>query len=187
MSEIHASDYFAIVPEWVLDADISSNAVRLYAILNRYANTRGRAWPTRQTLADRMKVSTSTVDRARDELVEIGALTVETRISPAGDPTSNLYTVHTRPVGTVETSSPVAKGMGTRGDTRIGTRDELNKDRMKQSHLAASALTMCPECFGKYRTGYDDPDEEGLAHTYDPQTRLYRVCERCSGLGKVPK
>ena len=26
MSEIHASDYFAIVPEWVLDADISSNA-----------------------------------------------------------------------------------------------------------------------------------------------------------------
>ena len=97
------------------------------------------------------------------------------------------HIIHTRPVGTVETSSPVAKGMGTRDHTRIGTRDELNRDKMKQSHLAASALTMCPECFGKYRTGYDDPDEEGLAHTYDPQTRLYRVCERCSGLGKVPK
>ena len=42
---------FAIVPEWLLDADVSDCAVRLYAVLLRYGQTSGsrmpaeRCWP----------------------------------------------------------------------------------------------------------------------------------------------
>ena len=43
MSEIQSREYFAIVPEWIVLADISSNAIRLYALLNRFANSQGRA------------------------------------------------------------------------------------------------------------------------------------------------
>ena len=55
MTEVRASDYFAIVPEWLLHAEISGNAVRLFAILHRYANSRLEAWPSRKTIAAAMR------------------------------------------------------------------------------------------------------------------------------------
>lgn len=71
---------FAIVPEWVLDADISDGAVRLYAVLLRYGNTSGARMPSRATLATRLrKGSTDTVDRALKELLDLGAVLVEHR------------------------------------------------------------------------------------------------------------
>ena len=64
-----------MVPEWVLYADISANAVRLYAVLRRFADGDGQAWPTRRLLADRMRLKDRRrVDSALDELVGIGAL-----------------------------------------------------------------------------------------------------------------
>ena len=154
MTEIRSDVYFAIVPEWVILSDVSSNAVRLYAILNRYANSQGHAWPSRKTLADAMKCSTATVDRARDELVEIRAMTVIPRKTDAGDPTSNLYILHTAPVDTVDKSSPVMKGMGIREETGIRTRDDLNRASMTQSQLRTSASmqspsTWCTVCHGR--------------------------------------
>lgn len=152
MTEIRADDYFAILPEWVLHADISSNAVRLWAILNRYANSNGHAWPSRKTIATAMRCSTATVDRAREELVAIGALTVIQRTTDAGDPTSNLYVLHTRPAGT---SSPVTQGMVTRGGTGMGTSDDLNRASVIQSHSGTSApvnrtpSTWCETCHGR--------------------------------------
>ena len=56
---------FSIVPEWVLDADISDAAVRLYAVLLRYGQSSGQRMPSRRTLADRLrKKSVDSVDRA---------------------------------------------------------------------------------------------------------------------------
>lgn len=148
MTEIRSEDYFAIIPEWLLHADISANAIRLYGILNRYANSNGHAWPSRKTIAAAMKCSTATVDRARDELVDAGALTVHQRLSDAGDPTSNLYILHTRPVNNHPPSSRVTKGMVTDGDTGIPKDDELNRARMNQSHSRTSspARTPAPKC-----------------------------------------
>lgn len=91
--EIEADLYFSIVPEWVLDADISSNAIRLYAILRRYADASGSCFPSRATLAGRMRCSRDTVDRAVRELVTIGALEVSSRRTESGDRDSNLYRV----------------------------------------------------------------------------------------------
>ena len=150
MTEIRSDNYFAIVPEWLLHADISGNAVRLYAILNRYANSNGHAWPSRKTIAAAMKCSTATVDRARDELVQVGALTVKQRFSDAGDPTSNLYILHTLPVDNSRPSSPVTKGLLTDGDTGIPTDDELNRVSMNESHSGTlSSATKCPTCKGR--------------------------------------
>ena len=168
MNDIQASDYFAIIPEWLLDAPISSNAVRLYAILNRYANSQGRAWPSRKTIATAMKCSTATVDRARDELVAVGALTVIQRTSDAGDPTSNLYVLHIRPVETVEGSSPVPKGLLTDDHTGIPTDDDLNRDSMNESQSGTSSPAKCSRCHGTRVILGNSYEENGYRYTVPP-------------------
>ena len=71
---------FAIVPEWIIDAQISDCAFRLYAVLLRYGQTSGQRMPGRALLARRLhKGSKDTVDRALKELVAIGAVVVERR------------------------------------------------------------------------------------------------------------
>src|SRR5215218_4230246 len=72
--------HFAIVPEWVLDAEISDAALRLYAVLLRYGQTSGHRMPGRRLLASRLhKRSRDSVDRALKELVGIGAVVVQHR------------------------------------------------------------------------------------------------------------
>lgn len=79
-SELEVEERFAIVPEWLLDADISDCAVRLYAVLLRFGQSSGARMPGRSTLARRLrKKSTDTVDRAMRELVALGAVAVEHR------------------------------------------------------------------------------------------------------------
>tara|TARA_R100001129_G_scaffold179513_1_gene156424 strand:+ start:137 stop:865 length:729 start_codon:yes stop_codon:yes gene_type:complete len=88
---------FAIVPEWVIDAEISHGALRLYALIARYTNSDQTAWPSRGTLADRLRVSKDTVDRYLKELVCISALAIEHRRETTKDGNmmnrSNLYTL----------------------------------------------------------------------------------------------
>ena len=56
---------FAIIDEWLLDLDISDRAVRLYAVLARYADSETlKAYPSRGTLAERLRCSKASVDRA---------------------------------------------------------------------------------------------------------------------------
>jgi DNA-binding transcriptional MocR family regulator len=102
---------FAMVPEWVLDLPVSDRAIRLYAVLGRYTNRAGQCWPSRETLARRLRCSPSSVDRAVKELVDAGALRVRQRGS-----TSNIWTVVSTPrhgrqsslvIGDTATSSPV--------------------------------------------------------------------------------
>ena len=172
MGEISSSDYFAIVPEYVLFSSVSPNAVRLFAVLNRYANKRGQAWPSRKTMAQLMDVSVATIDRAKDELVELGALTVENRQGPNGDPTTNIYTL--------VMSSPMRKGTPTREETGTPTHDALMKANMKQSQIAnSSPARTCRECFG---TNRDIEGLEGLSCVWT-ENKLYAVCPSCDGTG----
>ena len=177
MTEIRSSDYFAIVPEWLLFSDVTANAIRLYAVLNRFANSQGRAWPSRKTLADLMSCSTATIDRAKDELVTAGALTIETRTSPAGDFTSNLYTL--------ATSSPMTRGVLTGDETGVLTRDELNKVNMKQSQKSSSSSRMrtCRICDAK---NFDTTEHPGLTCLWEPTTKTFSVCTECDGTGIAP-
>lgn len=94
--KIAASEYFAILPESILFAPISSNAIRLYCILRRRADEKTNAcYPSQNYLAKHMYCSVRTVQRALEELVNIGAVTVEHRYLEDTDAyTSNMYYLH---------------------------------------------------------------------------------------------
>lgn len=92
--KVTANEHFALIPEWVLYADITSAAVRVYCVLHRYANDNtGKCHPSRKSIAAKARIGLSTVDRSIDELIALGAVTVRHRTSDSGDPTSNEYTV----------------------------------------------------------------------------------------------
>lgn len=139
MSDFRAEGYFVITPEWVLDADISDKAVRLYGVLRSYADHRtGVAFPSRRTLAARLHVADpKAVDRAMTELEEIGAVTVErSPLAAPGQPRiSNRYLLrHTpsgkyaTPLSAVEEETASSGGRGknaTRGKNAIGVGAEM--------------------------------------------------------------
>lgn len=139
---------FAMIPEWVLYADISANAVRLYGVLRRFADQHsGECWPSRRLLADRCKFSPATVDRALEELVEAGAVTVKGRVTDRGDRTSNLYTVLSVPnsppvdIGGSPTNHPLCTGDETpllTGDE--GTKASINESQVKENVATAKAI-----------------------------------------------
>lgn len=88
---------FAIIPEWLLDSDISPTAIKLFAVMAaKYADRdTGSLFPSRKELAAKLGVhSRSTVDHALAQLESVGALSIENRKDAAGDPTSNLYMLH---------------------------------------------------------------------------------------------
>lgn len=82
---------FATVPEWVLDADVSDRALRLFAVLARYADKEGRAFPSRRTLAERLRCSPASLDRALAELAAVDALVVVPQSRADGGRSSNSY------------------------------------------------------------------------------------------------
>lgn len=108
---------FAQLPEWILfHPDLSDRAVRLFAVLDRFAGDSTDCWPSRAKLAERMGCTVDTIDRAKAELVKAGAIEVEHRTvcKPGGKPrhTSNLYVL----VGT-----PPEQGGRTDAATSGGT------------------------------------------------------------------
>lgn len=91
---VRADASFVITPTWVLDADVSDRAVRLYGVLRNYAdNATSEAYPSRSLLAARLRTSIKSVDRATAELEALGAITVTERHRPGGGQTSNLITL----------------------------------------------------------------------------------------------
>lgn len=108
---ITADNRFAIIPHWVIYSDLSDAALRLYAVMAKYAdNSSGKAWPSRGTLAKDMRKSEKTVDRAIKELVQAGALRVSRRYDPeTREYRSNLYTLITaKPAIEEGVASPVS-------------------------------------------------------------------------------
>jgi hypothetical protein len=164
MNKITADNYFSITPEWVLYADITSNAVRLYGVLQRYADKdSGECHPSRKTLADKCRLSLSSLDRALIELVDIGAVTKQQRLSPNGDWTSNTYTV----ISHRRVSSRVTTPIVTDGETGIFTGDEQTRVNTNQSHEQTNAKSIADEWWEAYkqRTGGKTPTGKGAWHS----------------------
>ena len=70
---------FAIIPDWVINADISDAAFRVYSLLLRFGNTSGCRMPSRGLLARRLHRSTDSIDRALRELVDHTLVRIEHR------------------------------------------------------------------------------------------------------------
>ncbi len=109
MSVKWASGSFAIIPEWVLDADISDRGVRLFGVLARYADVNGNSHPGRKRICERLRCSDASLQRALNELLSLGAVTVTKRHKDDGSLTSSEYVLHAGgyPHGRQEVPSPV--------------------------------------------------------------------------------
>ena len=83
---------FSIVPWWVTTADISDNALRVYVLLARYADSDGAAFPSLKTLAKLVGCSVDKVRRGIHELQAAQIIDVHRRFND-GRQTSNLYVV----------------------------------------------------------------------------------------------
>jgi hypothetical protein len=113
---------FAMVPEWIIDAEIGDCAFRLYAVLLRYGHSSGQRMPSRSTLARRLRKSVDTVDRALKELVSVGAVVVERRARDGLHLTNNYHLRTTRPAAANPGSRDIAatsrSGAATGGRNR---------------------------------------------------------------------
>ena len=112
---------FSIVPEWVLERGLSPTALKLYIVLARYADWEtGIAFPARDTLAERMKSSEKTVDRAVKELVAAECIGKEYR----GRYTSARYRVFQ--IDPRETDLSVEQTEVSREGTNLSARLDKN-------------------------------------------------------------
>lgn len=140
MEQVSADVYFAIIPEWVLDAEISSNAVRAYAVLRRYADSNGECFPSRGTLAARMRVSVDTLDRVLKELVGIGALVVERRTTAGGDNDTNVYRLMSLTPGGRKSAATGGRKDAARGAAPVRHKPEpINQSQRNQSSAPEGA------------------------------------------------
>ena len=95
---VRGDHHFAMTPEYVLFADISANAVRLFGVLNRHAQKDDHtAHVRRRWLAAEARLSGSAYDRALAELRELGAVTVSGTRTAAGDQGANDFHIHMSP------------------------------------------------------------------------------------------
>jgi len=125
---------FAIVPEWILDAPVSDRAVRLYGLLARYADRNGAAFPARSTLAQRLRCTVRSVDRALTELVDAGAVQRSWRFVN-GRQTSSRYLL--RPVtGATALSRGGDTAVAPGGDTGVA-QNESQRNENHQEQAAA--------------------------------------------------
>ncbi len=123
-AQITSTRRFAIIDEWILDLRVSDRAIRLYAVLARYADKdTHKAFPSRRLLADRLRCSPKSVDRAIAELVDAGLLRKEQRFNSSLVFTLTVGTPVTRGVDTGDDGgwTPVTTGVDTGDDLTITT------------------------------------------------------------------
>jgi hypothetical protein len=132
---------FAIIDEWLLDLDISDRAVRLYAVLARYADSEThKAYPSRSTLAERLRCSKASVDRASQELVDAGAMTKKQRHNSSVIYTLQVSSPLQRGVITDDEGgyAPVTRGVLTSDDLTITTERKPKNDTSKKARQVPS-------------------------------------------------
>lgn len=103
---------YALTPLWLAQTDASNFAIRLFIVLAaKYADrTTGACFPFRQTLADDLGVTISTIDSGLAELQRVGAVTLSKQSHGAMKPLSNVYTlVFSQPAATNTEKSVVVR------------------------------------------------------------------------------
>jgi hypothetical protein len=145
---------FAILDEWLLDLDISDRAVRLYAVLARYADSEThKAYPSRGTLAERLHCSKASVDRAAQELVDSGAMTKQQRHN-----SSVVYTL--------QVSSPLHRGVLTGdegGSAPVMTGVLTGDDLTRTTELEPKEPELLNKGFATFWAVYPKKDDKPLA------------------------
>ena len=176
---------FQQIPNWVFESDVSATAIKLYLVLRKNGdNKRGTSYWSRRKLADQLGTSPNTMDRAKKELLDLGALCQINRKNKDGDWTSNLYHVHNSslnecrylysPLGTpIPTSgeTPIPMG-GERTNNHIELRtNELPRTYGSETHQACNLLADLIEANGSRRPQVTD-------RWLTDMERLHKIDER---------
>jgi hypothetical protein len=129
---------------WLLDAGLSSRAIHLYALLDRYADwTVDEATVSRKTLAEKLGVSTDTLDRVIKELVVANAVEVVPRYDEHGDREPNGYHLLSTIPGLRRGGRTDAAGGGRTGaapNTQIELLSEKNSSSPKRAGRAPTQV-----------------------------------------------
>jgi hypothetical protein len=143
VAELTAEQRFAVVPEWMLDADVSDAAFRLYAVLARYGNTSGVRMPGRALLARRLRKSVDTVDRALRELTTAGVLEIERRQDGSRHLTNRYHLRTVDPTGSSRTdaATPSPEPQVDRTGSRTGAATPRPDQPRTESDGRSSAAT----------------------------------------------
>ncbi|HZI96969.1 MAG TPA: hypothetical protein VFD41_05525, partial [Actinomycetales bacterium] len=114
---------FAIVGEWVITAEISDAAFRVYSMLLRFGGTSGCRMPSRALLGRRLHRSVDSIDRALRELVSASMVRVEHR-HDGRQYHSNRYHVRTSgPVRVAASKAGSRRSAATPSSRRGGGRN----------------------------------------------------------------
>jgi hypothetical protein len=133
-AEIHVEPLpFQQIPNWVFESDVSPLAIKLYLVLRKNGdNKRGTSYWSRRKLAEQLGTSANTMDRAKKELIDMGALCQINRKNKDGDWTSNLYHIHSSSIINCRyLSSQVDRPIPTDGDTPIPTSGEQTNNHIE--------------------------------------------------------
>jgi len=177
---VRAQVRFAIVPEWLISADVPDKALRVYMALARRANNDdGTCYPSRETIAEDVGgCSVDTIDRCLKALAKIGAVTWEKRRTASGEPTSNLYTVMVVPVDNSGVGRNSAAQVGGNSAAQVAANlrpelDPMNETQQQQragaraepstSERLADYLASAIEEFGKAKPSVDGSWSEAMA------------------------
>lgn len=124
---------FQQIPNWVFESTVSPTAIKLYLVLRRNGdNKRGTSFWSRRKLAEQLGTSLNTMDRAKKELIEMGAMCQINRKNKDGDWTSNMYHVHHSSQRNCRyLYAPVGTPIPTGGDTPIPTSGERTNNHIE--------------------------------------------------------
>ncbi|QOP64804.1 helix-turn-helix DNA binding domain protein [Microbacterium phage DelaGarza] len=104
---------YTTVPNWMLAADdVSAHMVLVYAALGTWTNREGAAWPAVPAIAERAKISPSSVKRALRDLEALGLVETMRRGRQDGGQTSNLYRLHTTTTTPRSEGPTLSEGQG---------------------------------------------------------------------------
>jgi hypothetical protein len=185
-AEIHVEPLaFQQIPNWVFESEVTATAIKLYLVLRKNGdNKRGTSYWSRRKLAEQLGTSPNTMDRAKKELIEMGALCQINRKNKDGDWTSNLYHVHTASVTNCRyLYSPVGTPIPTDGDTPIPTSGERTNNHIElrtneltrtygdENHQACNLLADLIAANGSKRPAVTDK-------WLSDMERLHRIDER---------
>jgi len=150
MDKLDIDNKFVIIPEWILLSNISDKAKVLYGNLWKYADRdTNKCFPSRATLAKNMNCSKSSIDRVLKELIDIKAVSVQSRPpKDNGANQSNLYTLRTISPVFIDKNTPVITGKDTPvvldNDLTITNRTKTNLTKERKRDLIFEEL--CNQC-----------------------------------------
>jgi len=188
MNAITSDLRFAIVPNWVIESELSNTAFRVYALLSTYAdNETGAAFPSYATMANRLGWNRRRVRDGVKELQDRGLIDCEPQFVN-GRQTSNLYTVRRAPETSEQpvskTSNSQSKDVESRDDFSTGgvrkndpsgvrKNTPLELDQYQLDHSTTKNVTS--------ELAVGEPEHDNFSETVRSLTRLFAQLVKQNG------